>query len=83
MGSMADDRDELPADAWPYWPVALAGGGEVDVLGAGPCHAPFAVARTLPRGGWHRAGSPAEAIAAASGVSVEQARAAFLAEPGP
>jgi hypothetical protein len=78
---MALHHDDLPPDAWPYWPVALADGAEVDVLGAGPCHAPFALARTLPRGGWHRAGSPAEAIAAASGVSVERARAAFLAEP--
>ena len=79
---MGDERDEIPGDAWPYWPVALAAGGTVDVLGAGPCHAPFALARTLPRGGWHRAASPAEAIAAASGVTVQEARAAFLSDGG-
>ena len=74
-----DDLDELPPDAWPYWPVALPDGAAAEVMGAGPCHAGFALARTLPHGAWHRAASPPEAVAAATGLSVEQARAAFLA----
>lgn len=78
---MSDDPHELPFDAWPYWPVALPGGASAEVMGAGPCHASFALARTLPDGGWHRAGSPPEAVAAATGCSVEEARIAFLADP--
>jgi hypothetical protein len=76
-----DDPDELPPDAWPYWPVALPDGATADAMGAGPCHAGYALARTLPDGDWHRAPSPPEAVAAATGLSVEQARAAFLAAP--
>jgi hypothetical protein len=82
MESMSDDPQELPFDAWPYWPVTLPDGARAEVMGAGPCHAAFALARTLPDGGWHRAGSPQEAVAAATGLSVEQARSAFLAAPG-
>ena len=71
--------DELPGDAFEYWPVGLPDGHTVTVMGAGPCHALTAYARLLPDGAWFHAPTPPEAVATAAGVPLERGRALFLA----
>jgi hypothetical protein len=71
--------DDLPGDAFEYWPVGLPDGRAVTVMGAGPCHALTAYARLLPDGAWFRAPTPPEAVATAAGVPLDRGRELFLA----
>lgn len=67
---------QLPGDAWHCWVVSV-GDVDVDLWGAGPCHAHVYLARTLPGGNWSRGRRPHEAVAKAARIPVDVALAAF------